>query len=203
MDTQSEISLAPIGVVRSPYSDWAPEQPIEREASRGTFRIEVAPAFIPALRELESFAYVFVVTHLAATTHRVEMDVEPSWAKGERVGLFASRSERRPNPVGLSTVRLLGVEGSTLHISPIDCFDGTPVLDIKPYFRAFDAKVDANDGWAERLDDSAHVLQHVQGAAHEHDHGHDHDPNHDHDHEPGHVHVDGHVHVPKTPDSER
>ena len=68
-------------------------------------------------------------------------------------GIFATRSPARPNAIGLSTVRLLGIDGARLEIADVDILDGTPLLDIKPYVPAFDDRAGARIGWfAGRLD---------------------------------------------------
>jgi len=85
-----------------------------------------------------------------------------------KVGLFASRSPNRPNPIGISVVKIKRISGNILYISGIDAFDNTPVLDIKPYFDQLDAKTDANTGWFNPEDDSDHFLLHLKGIPHQH-----------------------------------
>ncbi len=65
-------------------------------------------------------------------------------------GVFATRAPARPNPIGLSVVRLLGIEGNVLHVADVDIVDGTPLLDIKPYVPEFDAPPEARIGWLEK-----------------------------------------------------
>ncbi|MBX9768044.1 MAG: tRNA (N6-threonylcarbamoyladenosine(37)-N6)-methyltransferase TrmO, partial [Bdellovibrionales bacterium] len=78
--------------------------------------------------------------------------VRPPLLQGEPLGVFATRTPHRPNPIGLSVVRVEKVVGDTLYLSGIDLIDGTPVLDIKPYIRAHDAIVDARDSYiSERI----------------------------------------------------
>ena len=71
------------------------------------------------------------------------MDLQPH-------GVFATRAPKRPNPIGLSVVRLIGIEGSVLTIEGVDVLDGTPLLDLKPYVPAFDQPGDVRVGWLER-----------------------------------------------------
>ncbi|MEJ2583007.1 MAG: TrmO family methyltransferase, partial [Acidobacteriota bacterium] len=66
-------------------------------------------------------------------------------------GLFATRAPSRPNPIGLSIVRLLGIEGSTLRIEGVDLLDGTPVLDVKPFVREFDGETEIRCGWLDEV----------------------------------------------------
>jgi len=175
MDDQTTVRLKPIGEVRSPYHDWAPHQPVEREAREGAFRLVLHPEFAEGLRDLERFAYAYVLTHLDRGQGPASLTASPPWAGGKTVGVFASRSPARPNPIGLSIVRVLRVEGVEVVISPIDLFDRTAILDIKPYFKDLDAKTDANRGWADDLEDPEHAMLHVRGLPHgEHHHGNGH-----------------------------
>jgi tRNA-Thr(GGU) m(6)t(6)A37 methyltransferase TsaA len=83
------------------------------------------------------------------------------------VGVFASRSPTRPNPIGLSVVRIKRIEGNVIHVSGLDVFDGTPLLDIKPYIDELDVKKDANLGWVGDMDDPEHLALHIQGVPHD------------------------------------
>ena len=95
------------------------------------------------------------------------MDVSPPWANGLRVGLFASRSPLRPNPIGLSVVRVKGIENNRVYTSGLDVFDGTPLLDIKPYINDLDSKCDANNGWVQNMNEDEHLALHIQGIPHD------------------------------------
>jgi tRNA-Thr(GGU) m(6)t(6)A37 methyltransferase TsaA len=167
------IQYQPIGVIHTPYQadGFCPSQPVERE--EGESRIEVFPEYRKGLDELSKFHYVYVLCHLdQGRPERVSMRVKPPWAKGHEAGLFATRSPHRPVPIGLSVVRLKSIEEGTLVCGLMDVFDGTPLLDIKPYIRDLDAKKDANLGWIGEIDDHHHLLDHVRGIAHKHDHHH-------------------------------
>ena len=165
-----EIVFRPIGVIRTPYKDWAPHQPVEREPEEeGKFRLVVFDDFAEGLKDVERFSHIYVLSFLdRAAQGPAPLFASPPWADGKQVGLFASRSPFRPNPIGLSIVRLIRIEGNEVLTSPIDVFDGTPLLDIKPYFRQVDAKLDANSGWAEDLNDSDHKFHHLRGLSHDH-----------------------------------
>jgi tRNA-Thr(GGU) m(6)t(6)A37 methyltransferase TsaA len=139
------VTYTPIGVIRSPFSDpkGMPIQPSGAAGVKG--RIEVAPEFAAGLKDLEGFSHVILVYHF----HRSEgyaLEVTPFMDDVPR-GLFATRAPRRPNPIGLSVVRLLRIEGAILHVEGIDAIDGTPLLDIKPYVPQFDAPEAARIGW--------------------------------------------------------
>ena len=188
------IPFRPLGCIRTPYSDWAPHQPVERDIEEGKFRIVLEEQFVQGLSDLDRFSHIYVLYHMDRVGGTPSMSVSPPWAHAKEVGLFASRSPDRPNPIGLSIVKVVRIQGNEILISPIDALDGTPLLDIKPYFGEFDAKAQANNGWAEDLDDWQHVLSHVRGVQHGHHHGHDHDHDHAHKHDHGHSHEKGHKH---------
>jgi tRNA-Thr(GGU) m(6)t(6)A37 methyltransferase TsaA len=132
-----EFRFRAIGVVRSPYESprdlpppaFAPPRFFER--SKG--RIEVFDEYAPALEGIERFSHLIVLF----VFHRAEGSKLRTTPPGEsrQRGIFATRSPHRPNPLGLSVVRLLRRSGSALEISGLDMIDGTPVLDIKPYTR--------------------------------------------------------------------
>jgi tRNA (adenine37-N6)-methyltransferase len=149
-----------IGVVRSPHTtlEGMPLQSVAAPDVRG--RIDVHPRFEPGLADLEGFSHLHVIAHL----HRGApggLRVVPFLDDTPR-GIFATRSPRHPNPIGLSVVRLLAVRGATLEIAGVDLVDGTPVLDIKPYVPAFDAVAAERTGWLER---AAHRVHEVRADA--------------------------------------
>ena len=93
--------------------------------------------------------------------------VSPPWAKGKKVGVFASRSPVRPNPIGLSIVRIKKIVGNKIYTSGLDVFDGTPLLDIKPYIKDLDNKDNANYGWVKETGDMSHLSLHIKGIPHD------------------------------------
>jgi tRNA-Thr(GGU) m(6)t(6)A37 methyltransferase TsaA len=156
--------LGQIGIIRTPYSDNAPYQPLEKD--EGDFRIVVDSQYVDSLYKLDGFRYIYVIYYV----HRVKRDfsdvVTPPWAGGVKVGVFASRSPVRPNPIGISIVRIKGIRNNEIFTSGMDVFDGTPLLDIKPYIKDLDTKHDANYGWIEDMDDREHLLLHIRGIPH-------------------------------------
>ena len=161
------VTYEPIGTIVTPYTDWAPHQPPEREAKEGTFKLVLRPELAPGLDQLRRFSHIYVLFHLDRAERPESLRVSPPWAHGKvEVGLFASRSSRRPNPIGLSVVRVLRVEGNEVFTSPLDAYDGTPLLDIKPYVGELDARGDANSGWVDDLEDRDHLVQHLRGVPH-------------------------------------
>jgi tRNA-Thr(GGU) m(6)t(6)A37 methyltransferase TsaA len=155
-DPMAPVTYRPIGVIHTPFTDvdGMPIQPTAAIGVRGT--IDLDPAFTAGLLDLDGFSHLILLYHLhevraARLTVTPFLDVRPH-------GIFATRSPARPNPVGLSTVRLLGVRGPTIEIEDVDMLDGTPLLDIKPYVPAFDDREGARVGWfAGRLDRVAEV----------------------------------------------
>ena len=144
-ETDADIAYRPIGILRSPFADIAgmPIQPVGAIGILG--RVEVRPEFARGLTDLEGFSHVFVLYHL----HRVtgyDLLVKP-FLDTDRHGIFATRSPKRPNPIGLSVLELAGVEGTTVHLRNVDVLDGTPVLDIKPYVPRFDVWSAKRTGW--------------------------------------------------------
>lgn len=108
-------------------------------------RIEIDPALTEALDNLDEFSHIIVLywmDRLAAEP--LPMKVHPRHdPERPLVGLFATRSPKRPNPIGETTVKLLKREGNVLAVSGLDAFDGTPVIDIKPYLPGHDSAADA------------------------------------------------------------
>lgn len=139
------VTYRPIGVIHTPFAD-VDGMPIQATAAvgvRGT--IDLDAAFTPGLLDLDGFSHLILLYHLHAI-HEARLTVTP-FLDVTRHGIFATRSPARPNPVGLSTVRLVGVRGSTIEIEDVDMLDGTPLLDIKPYIPAFDDRAGARLGW--------------------------------------------------------
>lgn len=139
------MQVEPIGVIHSPFRTPrdAPPQPRAAEGVRGT--VEVFEPFVAGLKDLEGFERVWLLYWFDRAVE-ARMTVEP-FLDGEPRGLFATRAPCRPNPIGLSSVRLVAIEGNVLHVEEIDVLDGTPLLDLKPYAPAFDSFEGARCGW--------------------------------------------------------
>jgi tRNA (adenine37-N6)-methyltransferase len=151
------IAYTPIGVVRSPYTvfEGMPLQTVA--ASDVEARVELEPPLRGALRDLDGFSHLWLVTHLH-TVDGWRAEVVPFLDTVAR-GVLATRSPRRPNPIGLSLVELVAVEGGVLHVRGIDLLDGTPVLDVKPYVPLFDARGNARAGWFEHAGPRVHEVR--------------------------------------------
>ena len=158
------ITFKAIGVIHTPYTDTAPYQPIADD--EGKFFIEVYSKYSKGLFELDSFRYMYVIYYIHRLNQRVAMEVSPPWTQGLQIGLFASRSPLRPNPIGLSIAKIETIDKNKIFTSGLDVFDGTPLLDIKPYVKDLDSKCDANYGWIDRLGDLKHLALHIQGIPH-------------------------------------
>ena len=152
MANTSFLTLDPIGVVRTAASTKveAPRQPRASEGAVGTIELFPQRNFEHALEDLAGWERLWVVFwfHLNPGWRP---KVRPPRSSSGRKGVFATRSPHRPNPLGLSVVRLERVDGLTLHILDVDMVDGTPVLDIKPYVPYTDAWPTARSGWLDDL----------------------------------------------------
>ena len=143
-----EIKYQPIGFIHSPFTDLEnmPIQPAGKASGPGT--VDILPEFSEGLKDVESFSHVILIYHL----HRVrrhQLTVTPFLDQQPR-GIFATRAPTRPNPVGISVVKLLKIEGNRLYVDEVDILDGTPLIDLKPYVPEFDVRSDARAGWLEK-----------------------------------------------------
>jgi tRNA-Thr(GGU) m(6)t(6)A37 methyltransferase TsaA len=141
----SEINYRPIGVIRTPFKEpkGTPIQPTGAEGVKGS--VHLNPDYREGLKDLDGFSHLILLYHF----HLAEgysLLVRPYLDK-DLHGVFATRIPGRPNPIGLSIVRLVGIEGCILHIEDVDIIDGTPLLDIKPYVPAFDHRETKGIGW--------------------------------------------------------
>lgn len=139
-----------IGVLESCFKEkfGTPRQP--HLAPGSTARLRVRARYNPAhsLAGLAEFSHVWLLSWFHLNTNKTfHPKIHPPRLKGGKIGVFASRSPHRPNPIGLSLARLERVEGATLHLSGIDLIDGTPILDVKPYLPFSDAAQAPAAGW--------------------------------------------------------
>ncbi len=149
-DVEAGLVVKPIGIVRSPYAELAetPRQPRAAEGVRGRIELTKSMGLEDAVADLVGWDYVWVIFwfHRAAPTFKAK--VLPPRSERKR-GVLSTRAPHRPNPIGLSVVRLISVEGLVLTVEDLDLVDGTPVLDLKPYVPWTDAIPDARTGWLE------------------------------------------------------
>jgi len=148
------IEMHPIGVIHTPFKllKGMPIQPRGAEGVKG--EIEIFEPFRAGLRDLDGFSHVQLL-YLFHESRGFKMEVVP-FMDTEVRGLFATRAPRRPNPIGLSTVRLMNVHETGFDVQDIDILDGTPLLDIKPYVPAFDEAQQVSTGWLESV---AHTVK--------------------------------------------
>jgi len=151
-----DILLTPIGIIHTPYKTIE-DVPIQAKAAKGiSGTVELDTRYRDGLQDLEGFSHIYLIFsfHLS---RGYELRVKPFLDDSLR-GLFATRAPRRPNQIGLSIVRLAGIEGCTLHIENPDMVDGTPLLDIKPYIPKFDEREEVKIGWltgkVDRMDET-------------------------------------------------
>jgi len=144
------LTLEPIGIARTPFVELvhAPRQPAAARGVAGRIELQPGKGFEHALEGLEKWSHIWLVFwfHQAGATRKTKVSPPRSDAKR---GVFATRSPHRPNSIGLSVVRLVRVEGLTVHVQDVDLMDGTPILDIKPYVPYTDSVGDASSGWLE------------------------------------------------------
>jgi tRNA-Thr(GGU) m(6)t(6)A37 methyltransferase TsaA len=147
------LELEPIGIVRSAFTEKvdAPRQPRAARDVPGRIELFAGHDFEHAVEDLEGWEYLWVIYwfHLNASWRP---KVLPPRSTTGRKGVFSTRSPHRPNPIGLSAVRLERVDGLSLHVRDVDMLDGTPVLDLKPYVPYTDAHPGARSGWLETGD---------------------------------------------------
>ena len=148
-----EVVYRPIGVIHTPFKspENMPIQPSGGRDIEGT--IEVDPEFEEALSDLDGFSHLILIYHFHLARSYV-LKVRPFLDTAKR-GLFATRAPRRPNPIGVSVVRLNRIEGNILHICDVDMVDGTPLLDVKPCVGEFDRCGRMRIGWLEGKADKA------------------------------------------------
>ncbi len=161
-----KFSLKQIGIIHTPYLDNAPYQSVEK--TDGDFSIEIDPEYESALISLEQFTHIYVLYYLDRVDEDPKNIISPPWAGSQSVGVFASRSPNRPNPIGLSVVKILRIKKNIITISGIDAFDNTPLIDIKPYIKNLDSKEDANFGWVNITELDEHLKMHLAGIPHKH-----------------------------------
>jgi tRNA-Thr(GGU) m(6)t(6)A37 methyltransferase TsaA len=139
-----EFIMKPIGIIHSPFNDKQ-HTPIQPTRSQATGWVEVFPQFLDGLQGLEEFSHI-ILLYVFHKSKGYNLMVKP-FLDDQMHGLFTTRYPRRPNPIGLSTVQLLSRSDNILNIRGVDVLEGTPVLDIKPFFPDFDVRNRVKIGW--------------------------------------------------------
>jgi tRNA-Thr(GGU) m(6)t(6)A37 methyltransferase TsaA len=144
----NELKYKPIGVIHSPFkeAEGTPIQPAGAKGVDGT--VELFTEYAEGLKDIEGFSHLILIYHFHLSKES-PLKVKP-YMDNEAHGVFAMRGPSRPNPIGISIVHLVKVEGNTLYIQDVDIVDGTPLLDIKPYMPEFDIREVEKTGWLEK-----------------------------------------------------
>ncbi|MCW8859569.1 MAG: tRNA (N6-threonylcarbamoyladenosine(37)-N6)-methyltransferase TrmO [Deltaproteobacteria bacterium] len=147
------MKISPIGIIHSPFKELSgmPIQPSGAKGANGW--IEVFAEFQSGLKDLEGFSHIILLYEFHCS-REFKLEVIPFMDTKPR-GLFATRAPNRPNPVGLSIVKLDKVENGKLYIQNIDILDGSPLIDIKPFVPEFDVPENAKAGWLEHTGKTA------------------------------------------------
>jgi tRNA (adenine37-N6)-methyltransferase len=145
------IMITPIGMIHTPFHviENMPIQPIAAEGIEGY--IELYPQYIKGLKDLEGFSHITLIYHFHKITS-YSLEVIPFMDEQPR-GIFSCKAPKRPNAIGLSTVKLIRIEGNLLHIEQVDMLDGTPLIDIKPFYPRYDNRENVTLGWLEKNKD--------------------------------------------------
>jgi tRNA-Thr(GGU) m(6)t(6)A37 methyltransferase TsaA len=146
------LHISPIGTIHTPFKTIhnIPIQPFAAKGVKGF--IELFPEYTEGLTDLDGFSHITLLYHFHET-HTYELRVKPFMDHNEH-GIFATRAPKRPNAIGISTVKLIGIEKHIVYIEEVDILDGTPLIDIKPFFRKFDNRIKAKSGWLDLIDKS-------------------------------------------------
>jgi tRNA-Thr(GGU) m(6)t(6)A37 methyltransferase TsaA len=142
-----EFMMKSIGVIHSPFTDKK-QTPIQPTRSQAMGQVEVFPEFTDGLQDLEEFSHI-ILLYVFHVSSGYALQVKP-FLDDQLRGLFATRYPARPNPIGLSVVRLRARQENILEIEGVDVLDGTPLLDIKPHVPDFDVRSNVRTGWYER-----------------------------------------------------
>jgi tRNA (adenine37-N6)-methyltransferase len=139
------MNYTPIGIIHSPFKTIE-NTPVQNSGGKGIkASIEIFPEYVEGLKDLTGFSHIILVYHLHKVDH-VSIQVKPFMDNVEH-GIFATRSPVRPNPIGLTVVKLTEIRDNILFVENIDMIDQTPLLDIKPYLPTIDDIENVRLGW--------------------------------------------------------
>ena len=141
-----EFVMHPIGVIHSPFTDKS-QTPIQPSRSQAIGTVEIYSDIVEGLADVEGFSHL-ILLYVFHRSSGYELRVKP-YLDNQLRGLFATRHPCRPNPIGISIVRLLRCQSNVLEIEGVDVLDNTPLLDIKPYVPDFDLRTGVQTGWYE------------------------------------------------------
>jgi len=145
----NQITINPIGIIHTPFDDvnGMPIQPLAAKGVKGY--VELFPEYLEGLTDIEGFSHITLLYYF----HKINsynLTVKPFLDTQEH-GIFATKSPKRPNAIGFSTVKLLGVDNNIMHIEMVDMLNNTPLIDIKPFFSKFDNRTETKSGWLDNL----------------------------------------------------
>jgi tRNA-Thr(GGU) m(6)t(6)A37 methyltransferase TsaA len=143
-----KITYTPIGIIRSPFTEpeGTPIQPPAAKGVKGT--VELSEEYTAGLEDLEGFSHI-ILLYAFHLVKKPKLRVRP-FLDDHTHGVFSTRAPNRPNPIGISVVKLVRVEKNVLHVEDLDIVDGTPLLDIKPYVPGFDDREASGIGWLQK-----------------------------------------------------
>jgi len=136
-----------IGRIRTPWTERK-DCPKNARESDAVCTVELDARFAPGLKDVETCSHLVLLYWMDWAPRNLVLQTPSHY--GTQRGTFALRSPARPNPIAMSVVKLVGIDGNTLSVVGFDCLDGTPLLDIKPYFASTDSVPDATVGWHKR-----------------------------------------------------
>ena len=144
-----EIIIKPIGTIFTPHTSIKnmPIQPLAAKGIKGY--IKLLPEYTEGLKDLKGFSHITLIYHF----HKIngyELVVTP-FMDTEKRGIFACKAPKRPNAIGISTVKLISIKENIVHIEQVDMLDETPLIDIKPFYPRYDNRLNAKTGWLERF----------------------------------------------------
>jgi tRNA (adenine37-N6)-methyltransferase len=142
------ITIKPIGTIFTPHTSIKdmPIQPLAAKGIRGF--IKLLPEYTEGLKDLEGFSHITLLYHFHKI-NGVELVVTP-FMDTEKHGIFACKAPKRPNAIGISTVKLISINENIIIIEQVDMLDGTPLIDIKPFYPRYDNRLHAKIGWLEQ-----------------------------------------------------
>ena len=141
-----EFIMQPVGIIHSPFTE-KDKTPIQASRSQTIGQVEIYPEFADGLKDIEALSHIYLL-YAFHESLGYKLQVKP-FLDNQEHGIFATRYPYRPNPIGLSVVKLLSCENNILTVEGVDVLDGTPLLDIKPYVPDFDLRTDVRAGWYE------------------------------------------------------
>ena len=139
-----EFKLKEIGIIHTPFREDC-DVPFQGSLSNAEGTLEVYPEYVEGLRDIEGLSHL-IVLFVFDRAAGFSLSVQTPWSEKPK-GIFSTRASRRPNPIGMSVLKLLNVDGNLVRVKGVDMFDKTPFIDIKPYVPEIDARTDVKRGW--------------------------------------------------------